>query len=459
MRVPLVALVGRPNVGKSTLFNRLVGRRVALVHNEPGVTRDRLFGVAEFGGRVLQVVDTGGFEINPADSLVAQVREQTQLAIDEADLVLLVLDAASGLMPADQEVAALLRKAGRPTLAVANKIDLPEHEERLADLYGLGLDPLMPVSAEHGRGVGDLLDYLCERLQSPEKATMEAESAPLPVLPEDDEEGSFESRVEWQSGAIRVAVVGRPNAGKSSLVNTLLGQERLLATDVPGTTRDAVDTPLSYRDQQYVFVDTAGIRRRRSIRGTVEHVSVMQAMRSIERADVVLVVLDTDRPLASQDGRIVSLVHKAGKGLILVANKWDLMPHGASPQEAEVGLRRQVPFVAYAPMLRVSAKTGRGVNKLFDAIDNAQKERHRRVSTGALNRFFKEVVDRHPPPVRGGKRPRLYFVSQPLVRPPTFIFSAGRAKALHFSYIRYLENQLRERFGFGSTPIWLKFRE
>ncbi len=455
--IPLVALVGRPNVGKSTLFNRLVGARAALVDDQPGVTRDRLFGELRFEGKLLRVVDTGGFEPRAGDDLMASTLLQTQLAIDEADLVLLILDGAAGLLPGDEEMAALLRARGKPTLAVANKIDAPQHEERLADLYGLGLAPILPVSAEHGRGVGELCELLCARLSPPDADAAAAAAAPLPVAGDEPEEGT-ESRIEWPGGPIRVATIGRPNVGKSSVVNALLGEQRLVASSVPGTTRDAVDTPLSRDGQPFVLVDTAGIRRTRSVAERLESVAVMMAVRSLDRADVALVVLDAGEPPTEQDVRVAALAHERGKGLLLVANKWDLVPRGRRLTEYERLLRHWMPFARYAPVLAASALTGRGIEAILPAVIDAQRERHRRVSTAALNRFFAEVVATHPPPTVKSRRPRLYFATQPLVRPPTFVFSASNAHLVPEAYTRYLGNALRERFGFGGTAIWVKIR-
>jgi GTP-binding protein len=455
-RPPLVALVGRPNVGKSTLFNRLVGERAALVHNRPGVTRDRVFGELRWQDRLVRLVDTGGFDTG-GDPLMAQVREQTRLAIDEADLVLLILDGVGGLAAADREVAQLLRRAGKPTIAIANKLDEPMHDAGIAELYELGIDPILPVSAEHGRGVGELCDVLLYTVSAPLAEVFDAAAQPLPV--EGELEEGEATRVEWQGGPVRIAVIGRPNAGKSSLVNELLGEERFLATPVPGTTRDAVDAELEVDGQTFVLVDTAGIRRKRSIADQIERYAVMAAVRSIDSADVALVVLDASEEPAEQDAKIAALAHERGKGVLLVANKWDLVGSEAAGRELVERIRYRLPFLSYAKLLRVSAKTGRGLRRLLPSAVDVQRERHRRVGTADLNRFFESVVERHPPPIRKGRRPRLYYVSQPLVRPPTFVFAASNPQAVRGSYERYLTNELRKRYGFESTPIWIKFRQ
>ena len=457
-RLPLVALVGRPNVGKSTIFNRMVGRRTALVYNEPGVTRDRIFGEARLQGRRARVVDTGGIDLQAEDPVFAGVRAQTQLAIDEADFVLLVVDAAGGITAADEEVAQMLRRTGKPTAILANKVDVPAHEANTADFYSLGLEHIFPVSAEHNRGFDALEELLCSRLDLPEDEDEgENLNQPLPVSEEEPEPG-VSTRVEWNGTSISVAVVGRPNAGKSSLVNRLLGEERHLATAEAGTTRDAIDSRLERDGQEYLFIDTAGIRRKRSIGRRLEQFAVVAAFNSMDRADLTLVVLDGTVPPTDQDARIAAMAHDKGKGLIIVINKWDRVENPEWQERYIEAVRLQFPFANYAPMVKLSAKTGSGIPALFKLMTDVQCERHRRVSTGELNRFFREVVNSHPPPIRGGKRPQLYYASQPLVRPPTFVFAANRASDLHFSYVRYLANALRERYGFEGTPIWLKFR-
>ena len=456
-RIPLVALVGRPNVGKSTLFNRLIGRRTALVYDQPGVTRDRIFGEAQVEQQIMRVVDTGGFELETDDPLFQGVRAQTQLAIDEADFVLLVVDAMAGLTPTDIDVAKHLRRAGKPVAVVVNKIDAASREVHISEFYNLGHGDVIGLSAEHGRGLDALHALLLEKLDLPLARDTDESQQPIPVSEDEPEEG-IKSQVEWKGGSIRVAVIGRPNAGKSSLVNCLLGEERHLALDAPGTTCDAIDSAMTHEGQDYIFIDTAGIRRKRSIAGRVEQFAVVASFDSMDRADVTLLVLDGTVAPTVQDARIAAMAHDKGKGLILVINKWDLVENTEWRELYIQALRKQLPFAAYAPIIRLSAKTGGGTKKLFPQIIAAQMERHRRVGTGELNRFFRDIVKNHPPPIRGGRRPQLYFVSQPLVRPPTFVFAASRTKDLHFSYIRYLQNALRERYGFDGTPIWLKFR-
>ena len=457
-RIPLIAIVGRPNVGKSTLFNRLVRQRAAIVDDQPGVTRDRLFGEARMNDRLVRVVDTGGVEARPDDELLTRVRGQTQMAIDEADLVLFLLDTQTGITPADHEVASMLRRAGKPCLVVANKVDAPVHDQNVAELYELGMTPIWSVSAEHGRGFGELIDEITRLLDPPLADEYETAYGPLAVAAEDEQADAPPSRIEWNGGPIRVAVVGRPNAGKSSLVNRLLGEDRHLTGAQPGTTRDAVDSSLEQGEQVYVFTDTAGIRRQRSVVSRLERFSVMMAMRGLASADIAAVVLDATEVPSDQDARIAALAIERGKGLILVANKWDLIKGQEAGTAFQEAVERQLGFAQFAPMLRVSAKSGRGVEQLLATAVEVQRERHRRVGTGELNRFFREVVADSPPPVQHGRRPKLYFVQQPLVRPPTFIFAASHGTDVRDSYRRYLQNALRKRYGFSGTPLWIKFR-
>jgi GTP-binding protein len=343
-------------------------------------------------------------------------------------------------------------------LAVDNKLDHVNHADRVADFYELGL-PLLGVSAEHSRGMSDLWDAIAEQIELPTVDMLEQDSGPIPVA---EDEPESVSRVEWKKAPIRVAVVGRPNVGKSSLVNTLLGEERLLATPVAGTTRDPIDVELRAEvdgeEHKFIFVDTAGIRRKRSVADRVEQFSVMAALRSIERADVVLVVLDGAARPSEQDMRIATLAHEKGKGLVLVANKWDLVENPEWAEGFPKAVRLDLAFATYAPLLLISAKTGRNTQKLFGPIVAAQRERHRRISTGALNRFFHDIVAARPPDFYKGRRAKLFFVSQPLLRPPTFIFACKDPDFIPTSYARFLRNRLREEFGFGGTPIWLKFR-
>ncbi len=458
-QLPLIALVGRPNVGKSTLFNRLVRKRIALVDDQPGVTRDRLFGEIRFDGKIARVADTGGLDAQATDTVMMGVRGQTRATIDEADVVLLVLDAQVGLTAADREVAEVLRKTGKLKFAIVNKIDVDDHKPRTADFAELGVDHIFGVSAEHDRGTEPLLEAVFAVIDAPKEDAVTVDQSPIEVTPDEGEDESPEpSRIEWRGGAIRVAVIGRPNAGKSSLVNRLLGEERLLATDVPGTTRDAIDVAIEHDGTHYVFVDTAGMRRKRSVDDKLEKWSVSAAVRSLDSADVALLLLDSSQQPSEQDARIATLAHERGKGLVIVANKWDLPKEDAFKKDYDAAVIHEMKFATYASILKVSAKTGWKTDTIFPAVLEAQRERHRRVTTGELNRFMADVVERNPPPIQNSRRPRIYFASQPLVRPPTFIFTTSKPDDIHFSYQRFLQNQLRERYGFHGTPVWLKFR-
>jgi len=431
--VPIVAIVGRPNVGKSTLFNRLVGGRRAIVDDMPGVTRDRLYGECEWRGRQLVLVDTGGFEPD-AIGIMVQVRAQAEHAVAEADVIVFLVDAREGLSPADVEVAGLLRRAAtKPILLAVNKVDSAGQESLAAEFHRLGFDPLFPVSAEQGQGIGELLDAVVDRL--PEAPPAEA-----------------------PSGAITVAIVGRPNVGKSSLLNCILGAERVVVSPEPGTTRDAIDTRFSYEGREYVLVDTAGIRAKGRLGRSVERYSVSRALAAIRRADVALIVLDGAEGVTVQDTKIGGEAHAAGCATILVVNKWDLRA-GQREAVGEFGgdLRDKFKYLAYAPVSFVSALSGLRVMELFPKIDEVAAARAYRVPTPELNAVMREAVSRRPPAAERGRPVRIRYATQVAIKPPTFlIFST--ASTLHFSYQRYLENCLRRAFGFPGTPIRVSVR-
>jgi GTP-binding protein len=432
--VPIVAIVGRPNVGKSTLFNRLVGGRRAIVDDMPGVTRDRLYGEAEWRGRRFVLVDTGGFE--PAGTgILAAVRAQAEQAVAEADVILLLTDAKQGVMPVDAEVARLLRKGTRrPILLVANKVDGVGQEALAADFAALGLDPIYPISAEQGRGIGELLD------------------AVIALAGEGGEP-------EAETGVTTVAVVGRPNVGKSSLVNRILGTERVVVSAEPGTTRDAIDTRFTLRGRDYILVDTAGIRAKGRIGRTVERYSVSRALAAVRRADVALILLDGVEGVTAQDTRVGGEALEAGCASILVVNKWDCRT--GEPDAAErtrAALQEKFKFLDYAPVAFVSALTGFRVTSLFRLIDQVAAARQRRVPTAELNEVLLRAVARRPPPAEQGRPVRIRYATQVAVKPPTFLCFATAVKGLHFSYHRYLENCLREAFDFRGTPIRLSVR-
>jgi GTP-binding protein len=430
---PLVAIVGRPNVGKSTLFNRLVGQRTAIVEDQPGVTRDRRYAEADWNGRPFRLVDTGGLDPGAEQGLAALVHRQARQAIDEADVVLFVIDAQEGLVPTDRDVAELLRRSGRPVVTVANKVDRAEHEALAAEMYALGFDVVHSVSAAHGRGVGDLLDALVALLPPP------AEEAP------------------GAEGAVRLAFVGKPNVGKSSLVNRLLGEERVLVHDQPGTTRDPIDTPIEFRGHELVLVDTAGIRRRQKIDAPVERVAVILAERALARADVCAVVIDASAGPTEQDARLAGLVEAAGRAAVLVLNKADLLRGQGAERQIRSAVGEQLAFMGWAKMLVTSARSGQGVAGILDAALAARAAHERRVATAALNKLFEGIVERHPPPGIQGRANRLYYITQVEVRPPTFIISASHPEAVPESYRRYLTHELREAFDFSGTPIRVRF--
>jgi GTP-binding protein len=456
-RLPAVVLVGRPNVGKSTLFNRLTRTRRAIVTAIPGTTRDVIALEGEWRGRRFQLVDTGGMFGASEDPLHALVLERGQRALAEADLLVLVADGRDGLVPGDREIARTAREADRPLLLAINKMDDKRARAGAIDFYQLGVDPVFEISAEHGEGVGDLLDGILEALppgpaaspsgdvQTPERGAATA----LPTQPAPPEE-------------VGIAIVGRPNAGKSSLVNRLLREERMIVSEMPGTTRDSVDTVLTWHKRQFRIVDTAGIRRpgRVAQSGQVESVSVLLARRAIESADVVVVVVDAAAGATDQDATIAGEADRQGKGVIIVANKWDLMKGQGSEfvKLFDEQLRRQLKFLDYAPILHVSAATGERAPRLLEEIDRVAASRRSRVKTAQLNTLVEKITATHPPQSPGRRHVRILYAAQTSVAPPTFVFFTNVATSFHFSYERYLVNQLREAFGFAGTPIRIQVR-
>lgn len=431
---PLVAIVGRPNVGKSTLFNRLVGARKAIVEDIPGTTRDRLYGDAEWRDRTFTVVDTGGLDPQAEEGYSALIREQVAIAVAEADVILFVVDASAGLTPADQEIADILRRASKPVLLVANKADNDRRREAAVEFFALGLGEPMPISAYHGLGVRELLEAMRPLLPPAEKV-----GAPPDVL--------------------RLAIVGRPNVGKSALVNAILGQERVMVSPEAGTTRDAVDTPFSYRGRHLVLIDTAGLRRPGRVGRGVEKYSVMRAMEAVQRCDVAIVVLDASQKIAAQDLHIVGHVVDAYKGMVIAVNKWDLQEDSDENREAfATRVLGRLRFAPWAPLAFVSAKTGLNIEGLLDLAVEVGDVRSTRIPTAEVNAAVREAVAAHPPSGKGRRIPRIKYATQADVRPPTFVFFTNDASLIHFSYRRYLENALRRRFGFEGTAIKLEFR-
>ncbi len=431
---PIVALVGRPNVGKSTLFNRLIGERRAIVEDTPGTTRDRHYGDVEWGGRTFALIDTGGLILGDTDRLTEQVRAQAEIAMREADVLVLLTDIVEGLTSADQEIADLLRRAGKPVLLVANKADSLKRELALYEFHALGLGDPMPISAEHGLGTGDLLDALI---------------ALLPQAPADEPE----------EDAIHVALVGRTNVGKSSLLNRLLGEERVIVSETPGTTRDAIDTRILVDGQQIVLIDTAGIRKRGRIDRGIEQYSVIRSMRAISRADVSLLLLDATEGVTAQDAHVAGYILEEAKSVIVVVNKWDLVEKDTHTlAQYEEYVRRELKFMPWVPVVFISALTGQRTQRLLPLAMRLYEERRTRLSTSQINQIIREAVARRQPQTVAGKKLRIYYGTQPAVDPPTFVFFVNDPRLVHFGYQRYLENRIREAYPFEGTPIRLSFR-
>jgi GTP-binding protein len=498
--LPVVAIVGRPNVGKSTLFNRIVGRRTAIVEDRARTTRDRLYGDAEWNDRRFLVVDTGGLELSPDDPIEAEVQVQARLAIAEADVIVLVVDAIAGLTPPDQEAADLLRVATAPVIVAVNKTDNASRELDAAEFWGLGWERTFAIAASHGRGVAEVLDEIVNVLppesleetarkeraeQADAFARDVASGALLPYVVGDDDataedgadEGDGEARDADADEAARwdamiaadsdeppaIALIGRPNVGKSSLLNSLLGESRMIVSDVPGTTRDAIDTVLPWGRSEIVLIDTAGIRRRGRVASgpAAERFSTLRSLKAISRADVAVLLVDAIEGFTAQDAHIAGYVVEEGRGLVIAVNKWDAV-EGKTGQTFDTyvtWIRTEVPFLDFAPVISISALTGQRVDKVLELAVDAWAERRRRIPTGELNRIITSAVDRQPPPAVKGRRPKLFYATQASVAPPTFVFFAREAGAVHFSYQRYLENRIRDEFGFLGTPIRLVFRE
>ena len=431
---PIVAIVGRPNVGKSTFFNRLTRTKDALTDDSPGVTRDRLYGNVNSDGFEFTLIDTGGFAEADEDMFAPQIRVQINQAMEEADAVIFLLDGKSGLSPSDRDMAAMLRPVSKPVFYVVNKIDDIGQESRLYDFYSLGIEPLYPVSAEHGYGVSDFLDDLISVLPKP--------------VPESSEE------------IINVAVVGRPNAGKSSLINRMLGEERLVVSEIPGTTRGAVDSLCNRNGKIYRFVDTAGIRRKGKVSQKLEKFSVIKALKSLERCDVAVIVMDAEQGVTEQDITVAGYAHERGCGCLLVLNKWDLMEKDSRTiKQYYDKVRDQAKFLGFAPTLTVSALTGLRVPKIFRLVDEVYEQYVTRIGTGPLNKILETALERTQPAMHKGKRLKFYYSTQVSAKPPTFVCFVNYPEAVHFSYKRYLMNQIREGTGLDKTPIQLLFRQ
>lgn len=433
---PLVAVVGRPNVGKSTLFNKIAGQRLSIVEDTPGVTRDRIFFDTEWNGKKFTLVDTGGIEPRSDDIILSQMRRQAQIAIEKAHVVIMLTDIQTGMTSTDSEVAQMLLRADKKVILCVNKVDRPgDPPPELYEFYNLGLGDPYPISAGHGLGLGDLLDAVCKELETV-------------VLPEEEE------------NAIKVAVIGKPNVGKSSLVNFILGENRLLVSDIPGTTRDAVDAVKENEHGRYVFIDTAGIRKKNKIYDNIERYSVVRSYMAVERADVVLIMIDAAQGVTEQDTKIAGFAHEKGKAAVIVVNKWDTVDKdGSTVKHFSDKIREDLKYMSYAPILFISAKTGQRVDKLYGMINAVDAEHKRRVPTGLLNDVLADCVMKVHPPSDKGKRLKLKYMTQVSSEPPVFVIFVNDAELFHFSYQRYIENQLRETFGFEGTPIRILARE
>ena len=436
MAKPLVAIVGRPNVGKSMLFNKLTGRRTAIVEDTPGVTRDRIYGDCDWNGREFELVDTGGIEPKTNSEMLRFMRRQAEIAIETADVIVMVCDIKTGPTAADSEIAAMLQRSKKPVILAVNKCDStgPVNPD-VFEFYSLGLGDPVPVSAFHGHGTGDLLDLCVEQFP--------------PAVEEDEDED-----------VIRVAIVGKPNVGKSSLLNFILGEQRVIVSDVAGTTRDAIDSYYENDQGKYIFIDTAGMRKRARVEDSVEKFSNMRSIDAISRADVCLIMIDAGEGVTEQDTKIAGLVHQAGKAAIIVVNKWDAVKKDSKTMENyEKSVREGLSYMTYAPVLFISALTGLRVEKIFETVNAVAANNALRISTGALNSILADATARVQPPTDKGRRLKVYYITQSGVKPPTFVLFCNSAKLFHFSYQRYLENQLRAVFGFEGTPIKLIIRQ
>lgn len=436
MSKPIVAIVGRPNVGKSTLFNKISGSRISIVEDTPGVTRDRIYNDIEWNGRALTLVDTGGIEPRVDDMMLGYMREQAQTAIETADVIVFMVDVTTGVTASDRDVATMLMKSRKPLILCVNKVDsVGELPMEYYEFYELGIDgDPIPVSSVHGTGTGDLLDRIVE------------------LCPDIE--------VEEEDDSIKVAVIGKPNAGKSSIINKILGENRLIVSNIAGTTRDAIDTAFENEFGRYTFIDTAGIRRQSKVNDRIEKFSVLRSKAAVERADVCLILIDGTEGLTEQDERIAGLAHEAGKPSVIVVNKWDAVEKDNGTVKAfEDKIRTGLAYMSYAPIMFVSAKTGQRVGKLFELINRIYEQSCMRISTGMLNDVLSDAVMRVQPPTDKGRRLKIYYITQTSVKPPVFVIFCNDAELFHFSYQRYIENQIREVFGFYGTPIVITVRQ
>ena len=436
MSRPVVAVVGRPNVGKSTLFNRLAGERISIVQDTPGVTRDRIYAEVDWNGYSFTMIDTGGIEPDSGDIILSQMREQAEIAIASADVIMFITDVKQGLQDADSKVCDMLRRSRKPVVLVVNKVDsFEKYMPDVYEFYNLGIGEPYPVSAASMLGLGDMLDEVVK------------------YFPEEAKEEESDERP-------KIAIVGKPNVGKSSLINKLAGEDRVIVSDIAGTTRDAIDTDIKYHGQEYVFIDTAGLRRKNKIKEEIERYSIIRAVTAVERADVVIIVIDAVEGVTEQDAKIAGIAHDRGKGIIIAVNKWDAIEKDNSTMKKHTERIRQVlSFMPYAEILFISAKSGQRLNKIFEMIDLVIENSTMRVATGVLNEIITEAVAMQQPPTDKGRSLRIYYATQVSVKPPTFVFFVNDRSLMHFSYTRYLENRLRDTFGFRGTALKFIARE
>ncbi len=433
---PIVAIVGRPNVGKSTLFNALAGENIAIVQDTPGVTRDRIYADAIWLDHSFTLIDTGGIEPESKDVILSRMREQAEIAISTADVIIFLVDCKQGLQDADSKVADMLRRANKPVVLVVNKVDnYPRDMADAYEFYNLGIGDPVPVSAISKKGLGDMLDRVCEH------------------FPANEEEAEEDDRP-------RIAVIGKPNVGKSSLVNRLANEERMIVSDIAGTTRDAIDTVITRNGREYVFIDTAGLRRKNKIKEEIERFSIIRAVTAVERADVVLLMIDGDEGVTEQDAKIAGIAHERGKGMIIAVNKWDLVQKDDKTiYRFTEKVREKLSFLPYAEILFVSVKTGQRIDRIFETIDMVIANQNMRVGTGVLNDIITDAVSMQQPPSDKGRRLKIYYATQVAVKPPSFVIFVNNKELMHFSYVRYLENKIREAFGFRGTPLKFMIRE
>ena len=433
---PIVAVVGRPNVGKSTLFNALAGQRISIVKDTPGITRDRIYADVSWLDKQFTLIDTGGIEPDSKDVILSQMREQAQIAIDTADVILFMVDVKQGLVDADSRVAEMLRRSAKPVLLVVNKVDnLEKYMADVYEFYNLGIGDPHPISAANQMGIGDLLDEVIGYF------------------------GDFDGMDE-EDERIRVAIVGKPNVGKSSLINKLIGENRLIVSDIAGTTRDAVDTPVMHHGKEYIFIDTAGLRRKNKIKEELEHYMIVRTVSAVERADIVVLLIDAKEGVTEQDAKIAGIAHDRGKAVIIAVNKWDAIEkNDKTVNEYTAKIRNVLSYMPYAEILFISAQTGQRLPKLFEMIETVSENHSLRIATGVLNEIMSEAVAMQQPPSDKGKRLRLYYITQVGVKPPTFVIFVNDKELMHFSYTRYIENKIREAFGFRGTPLRFIIRE